>query len=104
MSFDARKLRVIHLRPELLAQIFREGHICEAGGAIVPLSPIPEDLTIICASFDHLRHLIALVAHSNSFTPVPKGIEPPVWELAFARDQAGGAANAAPTNKDGGQG
>lgn len=102
--FDMRKLRLLKLRPELLEQLFRDGHVCEAGRQMLPLGTVPSDLTIVCAHFDHRERLLVLGVYSESFAPVPKGVDPPTWELAFRRDVLPPAAAAASTETEGGKG
>lgn len=84
--FDTRKVRVLMVRPELISQVLRDGHVCEAGKVLLPLGTVPPDLTVICAHFDHRSRMIALGVYSETFAPVPAGIDPPLWELAFTRD------------------
>jgi len=95
-DLDVRRMRVIRVRPELLAQLLRDGHVCTPGRSFTPAIPMPADLRIVCSHYDHREQLIVLGVHSESFAQVPLGIEPPRMELAFTR--GGPPAQAAPAD------
>lgn len=88
MAIDPRKVRIIKIRPGLVTTLLREGHVCEAGRALMPIAVVPDDLTIVCSHFDFREGVIVLGAHSETFTPVPLGVAPPDMSIAFLRGSA----------------
>jgi len=79
---ELHRLKVVHIRPELIADWLRIGRVPEM---VLLTEKLPEDAVVVAADFNRWTGLFLLVVHSAEFDLVPvelgkiPPLEPPVW-------------------------
>lgn len=78
-----KHIRKTYVAQNVLEELLGMGSLFP-GGTVVADREVP-DLKIIDGKWDWLNQRAELTVWSASFSPVPEGAEPPLWEPSFRR-------------------
>ena len=80
LTANWRRLRRMHISPELMANIIG----CGVNHAFRAVEPV-QDLRIIWVEPEINQGKVELTVESASFDPVPPWLEPPIWTPSYTK-------------------